>query len=190
MHKKDEEWVMKIVNDPYSIWDTKSKYFSYVRNTLRRASSRNPLKTNWKRAMLQPISKKQRASGKFHRSTKFIGQCVICNKFFAGSHLEVDHKTPSSCVCKTTAQEFQWHCLGTTTDQYQLLCKPCHKIKSHADNRGLTFKQAEADKKAIVFSKRKVIRQKQLLGEWGFEIEDMKNAKSRRAAALKHYEKD
>ena len=189
MSDKDEQWVEKIVNDPYSIWNSKSKYFSYIRNTLRRASSRNPLKTNWKRANLKPVSKAQRASGKFHRSTKFVGKCVICLKDFAGSHLEVDHKTHSSCVSKTTAEGFMWHCLGTTTDQYQLLCKPCHKIKSNADNKGISFEESRGDKKAIVFSKRTISRQKELLTEWGYP-EELGNAKSRRAAAFKHYMKE
>ena len=185
----DEEWIQAIVKDPHSCWKTPSQYFSYIRNTLRRASSRNPLKTNWKRANLKPITPTQRSSGRFHRSTKFVGMCVICRKMFAGSHLEVDHKTHSSCVSKTTAEGFMWHCLGTTTDQYQLLCKPCHKIKSNADNKGITFEESKGYKKAIVFSKRTVARQKELLTEWGYP-DELNNAKSRRAAAFKHYMKE
>ena len=38
-----------------------------------------------------------------------------------------------------------------STDNMQLLCKSCHKIKSYADRVGRTFEQAEHKKKIIAF---------------------------------------
>ncbi len=170
-NKEEEEWMNAILDDPHSIFKTRSSYWSYIRGCLRRASSRNPLKTNWKKAMLRPISKEDRKKKKFHPSTKNVGNCVICGDIFPGSKLEVDHITPSSCKDRATAQEFLFHCLGTTTDQYQLLCKPCHKIKTLADRLGVTFKEAVIEKDVIAFKKYKAKEQIKTLGLLGLEPE-------------------
>ena len=170
-NKEEEEWMNAILDDQHSIWPTKASYWSYIRGSLRRASSRNPLKTNWKKAMLRPISKEDRKKKKFHPSTKNVGNCVICGDIFPGSKLEVDHITPSSCKDRATAQEFLFHCLGTTTDQYQLLCLPCHRIKTLADRLGITFKEAVIEKDVIAFKKYKAKEQIKTLELLGLEPE-------------------
>ena len=66
--------------------------------------------------------------------------------------MEVDHKQQAGALGKTPESVGVWlFDLLCSTDNMQLLCKSCHKIKSYADRVGCTFEQAEHKKKIIAF---------------------------------------
>ncbi len=100
----------------------------------------------------------------------------------AGSKLEVDHIIESDgCYDKDTAEKFLWHCGGQNGSNFQLACKPCHKIKSHMDKKGFnTFEEAACDKEAIQICKGD---EKKWLSNKG--ITPASNAKLRREQVFK-----
>ena len=158
------------------VWKTKSQYFVWLRGALRKLWSDYPLRKVWKQQSLRPVTKEERLTKAFHPSTKNVGQCVFCGEWFAGSRLECDHiKESEGCYDFETAEKFLWHCGGQTADNFQLVCKPCHKIKSHSDRKGISFEEARADKKAIEICKGD---EKKWLQEQGVVPES--NAKKRR----------
>lgn len=166
------------------IWKTRSQYFVWLRGCLRSIWSDYPLRKQWKNNSLQPISDEQRASGKFHRQTKKIGQCTICKEWFAGSQLECDHIQESEgCFSYETAEQFLWHCARKLPEDFQLVCKVCHKIKSYSSREGISFELAKVTKDVILMEKDKSLVP--FLLENGYTSDSIgKNAKQRRQQAI------
>ena len=59
------------------------------------------------------------------------------------------------CYSFETAEKFLWHCAANHPDNWTLVCKPCHKIKSYSSRQGLTFDEAKVQKQAIEIIKSK-----------------------------------
>ena len=136
------------------VWKTKSQYFVWLRGALRKLWSDYPVRQVWKKEQLRKVTLEEKSNGVFHPSTKNVGQCTLCSGWMAGSKLEVDHVVESNgCFDKETAEQFLWHCGGDTGANWNLVCKPCHKIKTHATARGMTMDEARCDKEAIVICK-------------------------------------
>ena len=133
---------------------SQAKYFTWLRSQLRGTWSDNPLRTEWKKTQLRPVTREERLAKVFHSSTKNVGQCYLCEEWFAGSKLECDHKKESDgCVDFETAEDFLWHCAANPPENWELACKPCHKIKSYSERMGITFEEARVDKEAILICK-------------------------------------
>lgn len=138
------------------IWKNQSQFFQWLRGAIRRIWADNPMRKEWKKRQLRPVTKEERAEKKFHPSTKNVGQCYLCHEWFAGSKLEVDHLQPSDgCKDWETALKFLEYCACTTGEDWALACKPCHKDKTYAEREGLSFKEAQVIKKAIAIQKQK-----------------------------------
>lgn len=139
-----------------AVWGTEAQYWNWLRGSLRRLWSDYPLRVEWKNRKLRPVSSDEKVSKIFHPSTKRVGQCSLCMNWFPGGKLECDHIFSSEgCTSKETAEKFLWYCGGLTGDMFQLVCKPCHKIKSYSERMGVSFEQAVAEKKAIAIQKQK-----------------------------------
>lgn len=161
-----------------SIWKTEAQYWSWLRGALRRLWSDYPLRKEWKKRQLRPVTPEERAAKLFHPSTKNVGKCVYCGEWFPGSKLECDHKVESDgCTSKGTAESFLWHCGGVVGDDLHLACQKCHKIQNHRQRTGLSFLEAKADKMAIDVQKQKI--DKEVLSSAG--VTPASNAKGRRA---------
>lgn len=169
------------------VWKTEAQYWGWLRGALRRLWSDYPLRKVWKKKSLRPLTREEKASGKFHPSTKNVGKCVFCGQVMAGSKLECDHIVESNgCTSKETAESFLWHCGGQTSDNFQLVCKPCHKIKSFSEAQGIPFEDAVLEKKAIQWEKdnKGVAKQRKLLLEYGIANADKLKANEIRQAYI------
>lgn len=159
------------------IWKTEAQYWSWLRGALRRLWSDYPLRKEWKKRQLRPVTPEERAAKLFHPSTKNVGKCVYCGERFPGSKLECDHKVASQgCTSKETAESFLWHCGGGNGDAWVLSCKPCHKAKSYAEAQGISVEEAVATKKAIAVQNAK--QDREVLAK--ANIPPASNAKGRR----------
>lgn len=143
-------------NDFPSMWATKAKYFKWLSGQIRSASTHYPIKTEFKKNAKRLLTPEERGSGRFHANTQKVGDCNICGGSFKDDDLEVDHKECSDgCHDNATAESYLWHCLGAVTSMYQLLCKPCHKVKSYAEKYGMSFEDARIEKEMIKICKGK-----------------------------------
>jgi glutaredoxin len=80
----------------------------------------------------------------------------LCQNWFSASKLECDHiKASDGCYDFETAQKFLWHCAADDPDNWALVCRPCHKIKSHAERQGLSFEESRIEKEIIAIVKAK-----------------------------------
>lgn len=171
------------------VWVSEAKYWEWLRGAIRKLWSDYPLRKQWKNSQLRPVTKEERVAKVFHPSTKNVGMCVFCEEWMAGSKLECDHIIESNgCTSETTAVEFLWHNCGQTGVNFQLACKPCHKIKSHQIKKGYeTFLEAKLDKDIIQWEKinKGVEKQRHLLVSYGIEDADALKAKDIRPKLLK-----
>ena len=142
------------------IWKTESQYWQWIRGALRRLWGDYPLRKEWKASQLRPITPEEKASRLYHPSTKNLGQCFYCGEWFPGSKLECDHKTPSDgCTSKETAESFLWYCGGGIGEEWVLSCKPCHKVKTNSERKGLSMEDSRIDKEVILIMAEKKDRQ-------------------------------
>ena len=136
------------------IWKREADYWTWLRGAMRGLWSDYPLRKEWKKRQLRPITKQERADKVFHFATKKVGQCSFCLEWMAESKLECDHLIESDgCTSKETAESFLWHCGGLVGKDFRLACKPCHKIQSYSQKMNIPFEEAVIEKQAIAICK-------------------------------------
>lgn len=147
------------------LWKTEAEWWAWLRGKSRQIWSDYPPRMDFKRSKLIPnFDGSNLVSGR----VKSIGQCQICNCWFANSNLQVDHKTQAGSIGNNWEGYFSWfYDLLADVNNMQLVCVPCHKIKSHADRLGVSFEEAALKKKVIAFSKLPESEQKSILSERG-----------------------
>lgn len=186
MNNDENPWETK---EGKVVWKTEAQYWNWLRGGLRKLWSDYPLRKVWKQSQLRPVTEQERIDKIFHPSTKNVGQCVFCKSWMAGSKLESDHIVVSDgCTDKRTAELFLWHCGGQTGSNFQLACKPCHKIKSYSEKRGISFEEAAIEKKAIEWEKQNkgVQVQRDLLSSLGVENAQFLKTKDIRKAYINY----
>jgi len=101
-------------------------------------------RNDFKRSKLMPNFN---GSGVTSKRVKSVGQCQICSEWFANSSLQVDHATPAGSIGNSWEGYFNWfYDLLADQSNMQLVCKPCHLIKTHADRLGVSFEEAKIKK--------------------------------------------
>lgn len=153
--------------DRPDIWPTQAKYMSWLRGGLRRGLwMRHPIK-------LELLNKKRfrQEYGEFKSGktkTRWAATCEICQCDHPMKDIEVDHRVGHhSLQTLEDITQFIYSIVLVSEDDLQLVCKPCHEIKSYADKHGLTFEQARAEKEVIKILKLPAAKQKQWLEEQG-----------------------
>lgn len=105
---------------------TESRYFSYIRSTLRRAWSRYPVR-------FQVLSEAKRAYKGTDKRTKWEYQCKDCTKWFKTKEVEVDHiNSAGSLKCFEDLAGFCER-LFCEKENLRVLCKPCHKKRTDGE---------------------------------------------------------
>jgi len=121
-------------------------------------------------------------SGVTSKRVKSVGQCQICNEWFANSNLQVDHRVQAGSIGNSWEGWFNWmYDLLADKDNMQLVCKPCHLVKTHADRLGVSFAEAKIKKEVIRFSKLPESEQVAILT--GYKVAPSKS----KAGRLKQY---
>jgi hypothetical protein len=104
---------------------TEAAFWSFIRSTLRRKSM------YWK-----PVSAcKQAARRKYvgdNKRQKWEYQCAECLGWFSDKLIDVDHINECGTLNKDTAGEFIER-LFCEKEGLQVLCKECHKKKTHGE---------------------------------------------------------
>jgi len=110
----------------YPEWTT-SRFWSFVRSTLRRAWSRWPPK-------YQVLNKARRVvKGKRH---KYEYKCSECKKWFKSTEVEVDHIVPVGSLKDYSDLPAFVERLFVSEESLRCICKTCHKIKTKEDRDG------------------------------------------------------
>lgn len=101
------------------------KYRSFIRSAMRKAWQKWPPRYEAMHAAKRPY----RGS---NPRQKFEYQCAHCQEWFSGKEVSVDHITPWGTIDELSLHE-AWSRLLVPIEQLQVLCDPCHDIKSKTD---------------------------------------------------------
>lgn len=135
-------------------WKTEAAFLAWMRGGIRRYLwAKNPVKLEFikqARVMIVNPNVKLRKG----RPKVWGGVCEICKKEHILKNMEVDHKTGEYSLKKVTdVQSFVEGIVFVRMEDLALLCKPCHKIKTHAERQGMSHEDAAIEKQAIIICK-------------------------------------
>lgn len=141
----NKPWLVKGVP-----WKTQSAFESWVRGQIRRGWSRHPVKNLY---IQNHRFKKDNGKG---RLTWHV-ECEQCKQDFPQSKTQVDHLLPSTVGGLKTSED--WGRLVTrmyyvTFDDIQILCKPCHDVKTYSERKNITFNEAVIEKQVVEIMKK------------------------------------
>lgn len=100
---------------------TKARYFQFIRSVLRQAFMRYPVKQQVKN------SNRKSVTGQRH---KFEYLCAHCGEWFKDKEVEVDHIIGAGSLKDYEDLPGFVSRLYCEPDNMQILCKPCHAIKT------------------------------------------------------------
>lgn len=168
------------------IWETESQFWTYLRGALRRGVwEKYPVKLEFKNEAVSPPPEG------YTGRCKSGAICALSGVWEGKSKMEVDHVEGNVPLRSWShVLPFIIH-MVTTKDNMQLVTKPAHKIKSHAEKQGMTYQEADVDKAAIKWLKdnKGVDKQKKLMIDMGIDPDLLGNAKTRRMAITDHLRK-
>lgn len=106
-----------------NLW-TEARYWQFIRSALRQAYSRYPPKFQAKKAAERTVT------GQRH---KYEYQCAECKEWHQGKNVQVDHIVPAGSL--QSFDDIGAFCekLFCEADGMQLMCKPCHQIKTNEE---------------------------------------------------------
>ena len=107
---------------------TKARYFSFLRSVLRRGTTKYPVKFQVKEAARRP---KDKAKPGRHR---FEYECVDCNDWFPDKEVILDHIIPCGSLNDFDDLPGFVERLFCEPDNLQVMCVPCHHVKTKAEN--------------------------------------------------------
>ena len=173
------------------VWATEAQYFQWLRGQMRKAWSRHPVKNAYKmsRRVRAPVGKK---TDKLTGISQVVWAlpCDQCAGTFPQNDIEVDHVIRAGSF-RGWAECEQWlmALMQINFASLQLLCKPCHKVKSYAETAGCSFEDAQAEKAAIAWLKENTPKYQigYLVLYTNNDAGDLSNAKKRRAAYVAYY---
>lgn len=144
----DEKWEPWV--DYPDIWPTKSKFFTYLRGSLRQAVwNKSPIKITFKNGACSKPP--EGYTGK----AKSGAYCALSGVWEGKSKLEIDHKSGNVPINdEDEILNFIKH-LIPPPNSLQCVTKDAHKVKSYSERTGKSFEEANAEKQAILLCKEK-----------------------------------
>ena len=160
------------------IWPTKSKFYTWLRGSLRKSVwNTSPIKIQFKNQNCSPPPLG------YNGRAKSGAYCALSGDWDGKSALQVDHVVGNvSLNDEDDILEFIKH-LIPPPNSLQLVTKEAHKIKSYAEKQGITYSEADIEKKVIAIIKEK--KDYSFLLSKG--IEPSKNAKKRREQLVEYF---
>jgi len=152
------------------VWKDAKAYFIWLRGQMRRAWSRHPIKIEYMKSqrVRAPLGKKTKRNP---TGEVWAAKCEICNGLFRQTETEVDHiEEAGGFKDWNEFNNWLYKLLHINFDSIRIVCKPCHRILTHAARMGITFEEAAIEKEAIAFSKMSVKDQNKKLKELKLEI--------------------
>lgn len=139
------------------IWKTQAAFMSWVRGGIRGGLwKKHPVKLEFLKENMVLVPNTNPRSMKRFPMVK-AARCALCKRVTPQKDVEVDHLTGNhSLRSMDDLRAFIEAMIMVTKEDLQLVCKPCHKVKSYAEKQGISFELAQATKEAIVLQKGKV----------------------------------
>lgn len=115
---------------PFEHWEawTTARFFGFIRSALRAAFNKYPPKYE----VIRQAKRDKKDGGR----QKFEYECSSCGKMFPQKEIQVDHVIPAGSL--KSFDDLPEFCrkLFCGVDDMQILCKPCHKVKTQEERKG------------------------------------------------------
>jgi 5-methylcytosine-specific restriction endonuclease McrA len=119
--------VRGIKNKAGGTWTT-ARYFTFIRSGLRKMWSKYPVR-------YQVLNDARRPFSGSDKRTKWEYQCKGCKNYFKAKDVQVDHiESAGSLKCYEDLPTFVSR-LFCEADNLQVLCKPCHHVKTQEERK-------------------------------------------------------
>jgi 5-methylcytosine-specific restriction endonuclease McrA len=114
----------------YPKW-TEAKFFGFLRSALRKASQKYP-------PAYEALALARRPYKGSNTKQKWEYRCAECKKWFMQKEVQVDHIIPAGTL--KSFNDLPTFCsrLFCGVRGYQVLCKPCHLVKSKEERANTT----------------------------------------------------
>ncbi len=122
---------------PANIEWTTSRFWSFIRGSLRSKFRSWPPKYKCKALARTEIQDGLYKSGRFKGQPKMVGRfaCAICNGAFMDKDVEVDHLVAAGSLKGAEDLAGFVTRMFCHEDHLQVVCKPCHKLKTAAERK-------------------------------------------------------
>ena len=157
--------------------------FLFMRSAMRSASRRWP-------AIYEALAAAKEPYKGPNPRQKVQYRCASCSKGFSGKEVSIDHIVDCGTLKEWGDVEGFMKRLFCGKEGLQVLCHPCHGVKSHAAKQGISLEQAAIEKKAIEFCKQSSDAVVKYLAKLGYSPTQTSNASKRRILIEQHFQKD
>lgn len=156
---------------------TESAYLAWIRSALRSKWLRWPPRA-------EAIKRSRRAYKGSNKLQKFECQCAICKEWFKQKEIEVDHFPHDAGSILSVADIGQFvNNLYCEIENLRVVCKPCHKIYTLSQSKGISMEEAALEKR--VTEKMKDKKLLDFLSKHGYSGSAVSNATKRKALVTK-----
>lgn len=181
-HERIAKWAKLIGADGRM---PEKKLMQMLRSAVRQVWMHNPVK-------LLKLEEAAYPDMRIDTRTKWLVDCECCGEAFKKGDVQVDHIIGGHSL-KTIDDlpHFFNNVLNVSAAELQILCKPCHELKTYMEaHPELSREQAIVEKKVIAWFKKHntVTKQKLLLTHHGCEEEEVSNAIKRKAIVRSVFE--
>lgn len=163
---------------------TEAQYLAFVRSALR---------SKWLRwaPRSEALKSARRAYKGPNKRQQWEYACAVCGNNFGAKEVEVDHypKDAGSILKIEDTGQFCAN-LFCEVDNLRIVCKPCHSVYTHSQKKGVSFEEAEAEKKAIEFCKQSPEVVIKYLLQLGHSKAEVSNQVKRRALVEAAFKKE
>lgn len=142
------------------IWKTQAAWMAWVRGGIRRGLwEKHPIKLEFiKSQTFRMVNTNPRSMKRF--PTVAGVKCAICGGSFKTTDCQVDHIGGNhSLKSMGDLRAFTEAMINIRESDLQMVCKPCHKIKSYSERADISFEHAKAIKEAIEICRTKQDKQ-------------------------------
>lgn len=175
---KKQPWI-----DFPAIWPTEARFITWVRGVLRKGWSNNPIKIEYLNSRKVKIVNTNPKSMKAHPTVAGY-VCEQCGKETKSADVEVDHAgaVQGKFTCMDDIQGYAEHLFLVDFDSLEVVCKPCHKIRSYAQKQNISFEDAAIEKEIIHLMKQPVEDVLAFCNDYQYDVSKLTNTVKRREA--------
>lgn len=152
------------------------EFFTWLRSGLRSMSRRYP-------AIYEALARAKRPYKGLNKHQRYEYECAACGGYFSGKQVAVDHRIDCGALKSWDDVLGFMQRLFCATDVLDVLCHPCHDLKTYSTKHGVSIKEAMICKAAIAFVKANTPEQVvAYLLKMGYTKEKTSNANKRKLA--------
>ena len=162
---------------------TQKQLFVWLRSMLRNGSRRYP-------PIFEALADAKRPYTGPNPRQKVCYKCAKCEGLFSAKEVAVDHRVDCGSLLGWKDVEGFVQRLFCTKEDLDVLCHPCHDVKTYVSKHNVSEEEAILQKKVIEMCKKPIKEIVAFCKAHGYNSEQTSNSDKRRAVVYKIISKD